>query len=355
LDSPDEGRPIRALVDRLLTLRIEARVLCVARDGTNEPGVVEFPGLGSRWQRAFAVRRLRFGETLERPELLHVLRAELAPIGLAIAEHWGIPYVQTVNEFLGHRGRLKLSRRWCKRIVAASADLVDDLSQGFGVPPALLSIIAPGIMIGEEPREPVSDPLARVPVIGTAGPLVPASGFATFLNAARRVLDAGVDAEFVIAGQGESELDLRRRAGRLRIADRVTFVSPPVVGLRFWNVLDIFCQTSLVATVGRTLALALASGVPSIASDIEGLRTLIVHDKTGLLIPPDDSAALAGTILALLRDTDRATRLATQGREAIRRDFDPDAEARNLADLYRTVSTGDDPRRNRLFVHRAAL
>ena len=37
----------------------------------------------------------------------------------------------------------------------------------------------------------------------------------TFLAAARRVLDSGVDAEFVIAGQGEDEVDLRRRADRL--------------------------------------------------------------------------------------------------------------------------------------------
>jgi hypothetical protein len=44
------------------------------------------------------------------------------------------------------------------------------------------------------------------------------------------VLDAGIDAEFVIAGQGESEFNLRRRAERLRIADRTTFAGRNVIG-----------------------------------------------------------------------------------------------------------------------------
>ena len=40
--------------------------------------------------------------------------------------------------------------------------------------------------------------VGEVAVIGAAGPLVPSSGFSTLLNAARRVLDAGIDAEFVL-------------------------------------------------------------------------------------------------------------------------------------------------------------
>ena len=58
------------------------------------------------------------------------------------------------------------------------------------------------------------------------------------------VLNAhSVDAEFVIAGQGEAEVDLRRRAARLRIADRLTFAARCFVGPRFWTVLDIFCPS----------------------------------------------------------------------------------------------------------------
>jgi glycosyltransferase involved in cell wall biosynthesis len=213
------------------------------------------------------------------------------------------------------------------------------LKSSFGILSPFVSVVYPGISTpGDETDIPVQT--GRVPVIGTAGPLVASSGFATFLSAARRVLDAGVDAEFVIAGQGEDEVDLRRRAARLKIADRVTFAGQPVVGLRFWSVLDVFCQTSLTPTVGRTLATAMASGVPCVATDIEGLRTLVTHEETGLRVPPNDSSALAATILSLLGDPVRARRLGRQGRALIRRDFDPEAEAQTLACLYESVLGG---------------
>ncbi len=345
LGAHDDGWPIRSFLRRLDRLGIAAQVLCVSgADGAGlDNQIVECAALGNRWQRALAIRRLDFGGKLKPSALMHVLHTTMEPIGLAIAEHWRLPYIQTIDEFVIPSGRLRLSRRWCRGLLAVSRELADDLRRNLGAPSPFLSVVPPGITVAEGAPPPARS--AHVPVIGTAGPLVVASGFATFLGAARRVLDAGVDAEFVIAGQGEDEVDLRRRADRLRIADRVTFTGHPVVGLRFWNVLDIYCQTSIVPTVGRTLAMALASGVPSIASDIEGLRTLVEDEVTGLRVPPGDSAALARTILTLLNDPDRARSLGARGREVIRRDFDADAEVRNLLAVYCTIL--DAPRNAR--------
>lgn len=339
MDAHGELGAILEFVDRLGRFGISATVLSVSRgEGVpTDPRVVECPGLGNRWQQAIAVRRLRLGEALDRPDLLHVLQMGMAPAGLALAEHWRLPYIQTVDEFLRPRDRLRLSRGWCRKLVAVSGELADDLRGNYGVPDGLLAVVCQGLSCPGEACADSGDRTPLVPVIGTAGPLVPASGFATFLSAARRVLDAGIDAEFVIAGQGEDEVDLRRRADRLRIADRVTFASHALDGLRFWNVLDVFCQTSLVPTVGRALAMAMANGVPSIASDVGGLRTLIDDGVTGLRVPADNSAALAETILALLHDRERARTLGRQGRQAILDHFDPDDEVRGLDSVYRSV------------------
>jgi glycosyltransferase involved in cell wall biosynthesis len=261
----------------------------------------------------------------------------MSALGLAVADHWKIPYVLTVDEFLPPAGRLKLSRRWCRGLIATSRELADDLVQALRIPPGLLTVVAPGIVMPEECSATVHR--GRVPVIGTAGRLVASAGIVEFLNAARRVLDAGVDAEFLIAGQGEAEVDLRRRAARLRIGERITFAGQNMVGPRFWRVLDIFCQTALTPTVGRMLTLAMAFGVPCITSDLEGLRRLVKHGDTGLRVPPGDSGALARTILDLLGDPVRTRALGQAGRESIRRDFDPAVEALALAALYRRVLT----------------
>ncbi|HMB04434.1 MAG TPA: glycosyltransferase family 4 protein [Isosphaeraceae bacterium] len=344
LGEHDDGWPIGALLERLARRGIAAQVLCVARaaGARADYRVVEDPGLGHRWWRPLAVRRLRFGEGLKRPDLIHAIHREMGPAALAIAEHWQIPYLLTIQEFLPSRGRLRLSRRWCRRLIATSRDLALDLARSLDVPAHFLSVVNQGVMdVGGGAR---TRKAGQVPVIGAAGALEPDSGFATFLNAARRVLDAGVDAEFMIAGAGEGEVDLRRRAKRLRIADRVTFTTHSLVGSRFWSVLDLYCQTTLVPTVGRTLAIAQSFGVPSIASDVEGLRALVAHDETGLRVTPGDSTALARTILALLADPERARSLGRRGRESVRRDFDPEAEAHGLATVYRRVLGPSAPR-----------
>jgi glycosyltransferase involved in cell wall biosynthesis len=340
LGEPEQPGSISAILERLARRSISAQVLCAAREPASpaDGRIFEMPRLGSRWRRTFAARRLRFDEGLKRPELLHVISTELASVGLAIADHWRIPYLLTVDEFLPPGGRIGVSRRWCRGFSAPSDALAADLTRALAVPADFLTVIRPGIAIPEESS--ATTRRGVVPVIGTAGPLVPSAGLVAFLSAARRVLDAGIDAEFVIAGQGESEFDLRRRAERLRIADRTTFAGRNVIGLRFWRALDVFCQTSLCPTVGRTLALAMAYGVPAVATDLEGLRALVAHGVTGLRIPPGDSGALAQTILELLADPARTRRLGQAGREAIRHNFDPEGEADQLTALYRRALAG---------------
>jgi glycosyltransferase involved in cell wall biosynthesis len=342
LGDHDDGWSIGAFLERLAKLGIMAQVLCVARAAGMRPDyrLIEAPGLGHRWMQSLAIRRLRFGEGLKRPDLIHALHGEMGPAALAIAERWRIPYLLTVPEFLPDGARIRTSRRWCRRLIATSRDLAADLVRNLDVPPNFLSVVNRGVTFVADATP--TRKAGQVQVIGTAGPLVPASGLATFLNAARRVVDAGIDAEFVIAGQGEAEVELRRRASRLKIADRLTFTTHSLVGQRFWNVLDLYCQPTLVPTVGRTLTIAQSFEVPTIASDVEGLRALVEHDLTGRLVSPGDSTALARTILELLSDPEHARRLGRRGREAVRRDFDPDAEAQGLAAVYRQVL--DPPR-----------
>lgn len=344
LDAQGEIERMRSFLDRLRRLGVSAKLLCLsAGEGTaSDDRFIECPRLGHAWQRWYAVRRLRLDDASRRPELLHILDSSMSSAGLAIAEHWGIPYVQTVPEFLGSRERLRLSRRWCRKLVAVSRELASDLEENYGVPPDLISVACPGISAPAPVAPPCSPRLTPVPVIGTAGPLIPASGLATFLNAARRVLDAGIDAEFVIAGQGEDEVDLRRRADRLRIADRVTFASQSLEGFRFWSVLDVFCLTSLVPTVGLSLARAMATGVPSIASEVAGLHSLIEHEVSGLFVPPDNSSALAETILSLLGDPEQARHIGHRGRERVLRDFHPDDEAQELDGIYQSILTPEE-------------
>src|SRR6185295_6341267 len=64
---------------------------------------------------------------------------------------------------------------------------------------------------------------------------------------------------------------------------------------------------------GLTILEANACGVPSVASEVPGLRDAVRHDETGLLVPYGDVAACAEAILRLLTDEGTWRRLRAGG------------------------------------------
>ena len=330
----DDGWPLIPLIDRLARRGVMARVVCVS-GGTaagNDPRFLELRGMGNRWLTPLAIRRLHREFGFSHARLLHVVHEEMNEPALALADAWQIPYVQTVDDFSVLERGFKLSRRWFRGIVVTSPDLALGLSAGLEFPGDRISVISPGFA----PCPAVTrSPSPMIPVVGTAGPAIERSGFGCFLEAARIVLNCGRDVEFLIARQGEALLNLRRQAQSLKIADHVSVVDFAALGLRIWTVLDLYCQPSLVASTGRTLAQALARSIPSIASRVTGLNDLIDHGTSGLLVPPDNPEALASAIIRVLDDPDQAAELGRHAQEAMRARFNLEVEADLLTSLYR--------------------
>jgi len=334
LDADDAGWPVTPWLDRLERRGFQLQVLCLSKGmvPAADPRAVEVPALGNRWLRALAVRRLWSEGVLKRPHLMHVVHDEMVDVALALSENDQIPYVQTVAGFGSVERGLRLSRRWCRRLVATSQDLAEAMTQELGIPTDRIAIISPGIVPPQESFRAAG--AWKVPVIGAGGPLEEASGLMIFLDAARLVLDAGYDIEFVIASHGGEQSHLRRRAQRLEIGERVTVGDYPILGAEFWSVLDIYCQPAVVASAGHALARALAHAVPCIATNVRGLRALIKSGESGLLVRPDDSIALREAIIALIDHPDEARRLGQNGLASVLARFDPEVEADRLAVLY---------------------
>lgn len=336
----DDGWPLGPLLDRLERRGVAPRVICTGRaDDREDPRVVVAPALGRRWLKGLAIRRLTMGRAIPRPAVLHALHEESADAALALAETWRVPYLQTVDDFLVAEDGLRVSRRWLHTFIASSDELRDVLAGELGVPPGSIAVVPPGVVVDPLPAPPGG---AAVPVVGIAGPPLSETGFAPFLEAARLVLNRGLDVEFLIAVQGGDSIEVRRHAQVLKIQERVTVADFDLVGPRLWSVLDVYCQPSLEPSAGRTLTLALMQGVPSVASNVRGLRGLIRPGRSGLLIPPDDAPALADAISRLLDDRDAARAMAAAARADLLTRFDIDAEADRLSDLYRKAAESRD-------------
>ena len=73
--------------------------------------------------------------------------------------------------------------------------------------------------------------------------------------------------------------------------------------------------------LGVVLLEAMSYGVPVIGSDLGGITDIVVDGQTGLLVPPQDSAALAAALERLATDRDLAKRLGEAGAGHVRRHF----------------------------------
>jgi glycosyltransferase involved in cell wall biosynthesis len=97
---------------------------------------------------------------------------------------------------------------------------------------------------------------------------------------------------------------------------------------------DIVVVPSRWEPFGNTAVEGMLAGRPVVASSVQGLTEIVRPGQTGLLVPPDDPAALAATIAALLDDWPRAKALAAAGRQDARDRF---STARYQAEILAVV------------------
>ncbi len=148
----------------------------------------------------------------------------------------------------------------------------------------------------------------------------PRKGLQVLLDAWQHVEVARPDARLLVIGRGD--------AGQLadwiaaRQLQSVAVIGPvPAADLpRWYRTADVFCAPSTgQESFGIILAEAMSSGVPVIASDIEGYRSVVQHRWEGLLVPPLQPPALASSLLQLLADPAARAAFAAAGHATAQR------------------------------------
>ena len=97
---------------------------------------------------------------------------------------------------------------------------------------------------------------------------------------------------------------------------------------------DLFVLSSRQEGFPITILEAMAAGKPVVATDVGGCAEAVVHGETGLIVPPEDPAALANAILYLLQNPEQARRMGEAGRKRVEEHFTVDAMVRKHIELY---------------------
>lgn len=258
-------------------------------------------------------------------------RVRSVPRPALVTTHHGVPPAQA---------RLAaLALRASDHVVAVSEALERALV-AYRFPPARLTVIPNGVRAVEPPTDAERARLREElggegrPLVTAVGRLVPQKAHARLLDAAAAARGHGVDARFVIVGDGPLRQELEGRARALGLDGAVCFT-----GIRR-DARAIVASSALLVFAsdweGLSLAAleALAAGVPVVSTDVAGSAELLASGA-GLVVRRDP-AAIAQAIAELLADPERRARMSEEGRRLHAERFSTE---RMLA-AYRTVYEG---------------
>jgi glycosyltransferase involved in cell wall biosynthesis len=88
---------------------------------------------------------------------------------------------------------------------------------------------------------------------------------------------------------------------------------------------------------GGTLIEAMAVGSPVVSTSVGGQKEIATHDQTALMVPAEDTEAMANACLRLMGDLSLARRLGTAARSHVTASYAPDVIARRMADFLSSV------------------
>lgn len=167
-------------------------------------------------------------------------------------------------------------------------------------------------------------------------------GHAHLLEACAKLQWRGIEFQCLLAGDGPDRPMLEKLTRELGIADKVKFFgslpSPRIAELlRETDVVtlqSVMLPNGMSEGIPVSLMEALSAERPVVASDLRGIPELVEHERTGLLVPPADSRALAAALLRVHDDPDLAQRMGRAGRQVVLREFDLRLSAAQLYELF---------------------
>jgi glycosyltransferase involved in cell wall biosynthesis len=174
--------------------------------------------------------------------------------------------------------------------------------------------------------------------VGVLAGLVWRKGHVHLLEAMAALRDRQPRLHCLVIGSGAILGELKARAEELKVADHVHWLGWRLDALDLLQALDVLALPSTeIEGFGLCIVEAALVGVPAVASRLPGVDEAVLDGRTGLLVPPGDSAALADAIDRLLGDEDLRRDLGEAARKRAREEFTIQRMAADVEAVYRAV------------------
>lgn len=273
----------------------------------------------------------------------------------------GVPYVVGVHGFnksdlATPEARAYRRRKWglagAARVIACTRWLAEAIEPLAGRPVEVVHYGIDRQIDTHATPERVAEARRRLGLEGRRvllglGRFVPRKNFDAVLRVLPGLARRFPDLTLVLVGAGQEEENLRRLAAERGVADRVVWAgrcAPHEVGV-YYKLADVFVTVSRTRaeddtfeTFGLVYAEAHLCGVASVGGREAGVLEAVEDGVTGLLVPPEDEAAMEEALARLLGDEALRARMAEEGRRRVLEHFTWDRAAAETAEILRAAA-----------------
>jgi glycosyltransferase involved in cell wall biosynthesis len=277
------------------------------------------------------------------PDLVHLHTGRANWLGGLAAWQLGVPALTTrrMDRAVKRNARTRfMYGRVVRRAVAISGAVRARLIEG-GVPAPMIRSIASAVdpdalypQNGRAATRAAAGVAAHTPLLLVVAALVRRKGIDVLIDALARLADERPRPLTWIAGAGPERAALERRVRELGLGASVSFLGERSDVADLLAACDVFILPSRREGLGVAALEAMAAGRAIVATRAGGLPEAIEPERTGLLVPPGDPAALAAALARLLHDPALRARLGAQGPGRVAQSFRADAMVDAYEDLY---------------------
>lgn len=274
-------------------------------------------------------------------------------IGYLLKKRYGIPLLiqiygtsldnkfwlkeRKINHFLSILGKFLIKRADGVRVDTTKVE--DYVIHNLGVPSRRVFRVPVFIDIEKFIKHGIRDDIKQKyaqyeNIVLFVGRLSREKNIPNLIKAAPMVLNAFPNTLFLIVGKGDERPNLEKLVMELGIEDNVIFAGAVPDVADYYHLSDLLVLPS--NHEGRAIVLieAMACGKPVISTDVSGACDVIVDEKTGFIVPLDDSDAISQKILLLLSDSKKRVIMGEIGQEFVIKTQDIKKNAYMLREIF---------------------
>jgi glycosyltransferase involved in cell wall biosynthesis len=336
----------------------EPVVVCLSKGGPLQEDLARFGvpvkivGLRSLrqiWHGPISLGRLVRIIGKERPDIVHGFLFWAYVLGAYAARLAGVPVVVASRRSLGIYKRDKphylalegLANRLTDLIVANSDAVRSDVLEQEHLAARKVVVIHNGVPTSgaggvDIERASVGAGPGSL-VVGVLANLIPYKGHDFFLEAWQIVAPRFPSALALLIGEGPARGAIEERTRELGLERSVRLLGSRADSAALLGMVDLVVHPSHQEGFSNAILEAMAAAKPVVATNVGGNPEAVLDGVTGLLVPPNDSAALASAIIRLLGDPAARQMFGRAGRDRIQDNFTLDRMIGRYEALYRDL------------------